>query len=112
MKRVVNPLVLWILRSPLHRLLSSRLAAITVTGRRSGARHALPVGYRQVNGSVEIRVGAPERKLWWRNLQGDGAPVEILIRGEASRGPASLRRQGENLTVVVDLSAVAGDSAA
>ena len=102
MKRVINPLVLWILRSPLHRLLSSRLAAITVTGRRSGARHTLPVGYRRADDALEIRVGAPERKMWWRNLQGDGALVELLVRGEASSGWASLRRQGEELTVVVN----------
>lgn len=66
--RTVNPVVRLLLRSPAHRALSGRLALITVTGRRSGRRFTFPVGYRELDGRIEIAVGWPERKRWWRNL--------------------------------------------
>ena len=60
--RTVNPVVRLVLHSRLHRLLSGRLALVTVTGRRSGRRFTIPVGYRRVDGRVEIVAGWPERK--------------------------------------------------
>ena len=78
--RTVNPLVRGLLRSPFHRVLSGRLALITVTGRRSGRTYTIPVGYRRSDGRVEIVAGWPERKRWWRNLRG-GAPVRIRLAG-------------------------------
>ena len=59
-----NPVVRAVLRSPLHPLLSRSLALITVTGRRSGRRHPVPVGYRRHGDRVLINVGWPERKHW------------------------------------------------
>jgi hypothetical protein len=69
MNRFVNPLVKWILRSPAHRLLSSHLLLISVTGRRSGRVYEIPVAYHQSGSSTTINVGAPERKQWWRNFR-------------------------------------------
>jgi hypothetical protein len=34
----LNPVISWVLRSPLHFLVSSEVALITVTGRRTGRR--------------------------------------------------------------------------
>ena len=42
LNRVVNPLVRGVLRSPAHRVLSGRLALLTVTGRRSGRTFRSP----------------------------------------------------------------------
>lgn len=86
--RTLNPVVKVVLASPLHGLASGRLALITVTGRRSGRRFTFPVGYRREGDRVAIQVGWPERKLWWRNLRGEGAEVELRIRGAARHGHA------------------------
>lgn len=69
--RTANPAVRAVLSSPLHPLLSRRLALITVIGRRSGRRYTFPVGYRQDGDRVIVNVGWPERKQWWRNLRSD-----------------------------------------
>src|SRR3954454_18607682 len=80
--RVGNPGVRLLLRSPLHPLVSGRLALITVTGRKSGRSYTIPVAYERSGEVVTIGVGWPERKHWWRNLRGDGAPVTLRLRGD------------------------------
>ena len=44
-QKLYNPPVLWLLRSPLHRLADQQTIAITVTGRKSGKRYTFPVSY-------------------------------------------------------------------
>jgi hypothetical protein len=103
--RFVNPMVRWILRSPIHGILSSRLALITVTGRRSGHVYTMPVGYRQGRETVTINVGAPDRKQWWRNLR-DGGPVRLRLQGEDRDGWATVTGdQDSGVVVAVDLGA-------
>jgi hypothetical protein len=82
-----NQIIRLLLQSPAHPLLSPRLTLITVTGRRSGREHTLPVAYRQDGERLTIPVMWPDRKLWWRNLS-DGAPVRLRHRGEDRTGSA------------------------
>src|SRR4051794_30432530 len=91
LNRVGNPGVRLLLRSPLHIPLSGQLALITVTGRRSGREFTFPVGYRRDGKVVTVVVGWPERKVWWRNLLGDGASVRMRIRGTDYSGHAVAR---------------------
>ncbi len=79
-----NRLVAALLRSGLHPLVSGHLALISVTGRRTGAEHTFPVGYRLEDGRVTIPVMWPQRKLWWRNLK-DEAPVRLQLAGDRTR---------------------------
>jgi hypothetical protein len=88
MNRTVNPALRLLLRSPLHPLASGRLALITYTGRRSGRQYTIPVLYRDKGNEVTIAVGWPERKVWWRNLTGDGGSVRLVVRGRELRGHA------------------------
>jgi hypothetical protein len=91
----------------MHPLLSGRLALITVTGRRSGREHTLPVAYEVAGERVAIPVLWPERKLWWRNLR-DGAPVRLRLRGVERAGLAQATvddRGGVSVEVVLDPSA-------
>jgi hypothetical protein len=97
--RAGNPFVRLVLRSPLHPLLSGRLTVITVTGRRSGRRYTFPVGYERDGDAVTITVGWPQRKRWWRNLRGGGAPVRLRLGGEERTGHAVAR--GDEATGVV-----------
>lgn len=100
-----NRAVASLLRSPLHGLLSRRLALITVTGRRSGREITLPVMYEQDGERLSIPVMWPQRKLWWRNLR-DGATVRVRLRGRERTGHASLRGdERTELGVIVELDA-------
>jgi hypothetical protein len=104
LNRTGNPVLKALLRSPLHGVASSRLALITVTGRRSGRRFTFPVGYSQRDDRVTIGVGWPERKVWWRNLR-QPAPVEMRIRGRSYTGTAVAdgdERSGVRVNVTLD----------
>ena len=68
LNRASTPLVRLLIRSPLRPLASRRLALITYTGRRSGRRYTIPVGYQIADLQVKITVGSPDRKVWWRSL--------------------------------------------
>src|SRR3954468_2811454 len=94
MNRTMNPALAMVLRSPVHRLASGRLALITYTGRRSRREYTIPVLYRDKGDEVTIGVGWPDRKVWWRNLTGEGAAVRLVIRGEQVRGHAVATRTG------------------
>ena len=102
--RTANLAVRALLRSPLHRLASGKLALITVTGRRSGRTYTFPVGYERQGDRVEITVGWPERKRWWRNLRDPGAQVRLRLEGLERRGHAIARGDEEGgVTVSVEL---------
>jgi hypothetical protein len=94
MNRIVNPALRTILRSPIHRLASGRVALITYTGRRSGREYTIPCFYRDKGDEVTIAVGWPDRKVWWRNLTGDGGPVRLLVNGQELRGHGVATREG------------------
>jgi hypothetical protein len=85
----LNPLMIRILRSPLHPLLSSGLMLLSYTGRRSGRRIEIPVGYQRSGSTLTVLATRARRKQWWRNF-GEPAPVELLVRGRALRGDARL----------------------
>ena len=84
-----NAEVSWVLRSPIHWLLSGRLTLIVVRGRRTGRFYTLPVGYAQTAGVVYVMVGDHESKRWWRNLA-DGAPVALILRGHVADARATI----------------------
>ena len=107
MNRFINPLVKWILRSPVHRLLSSHLLLISVTGRRSGHVYEIPVAYHQRDGLLSINVGAPERKQWWRNFH-NRKPTRVSIRGDEHAGWAVAKTDETGTAVTVELNAVDG----
>ncbi|GAA4551150.1 nitroreductase/quinone reductase family protein [Pseudonocardia xishanensis] len=73
---LVNPLVRGVLRSPLHGALDSALLILHVTGRRSGRRFDIPVGYIELDGAHLVVT----QHTWRANLRG-GAEVEVTIRG-------------------------------
>lgn len=76
---------MFLLRSPLHRLVSESTLLITVRGRKSGRTYTTPVNYVR-DGDKLLVVSRPER-TWWRNLR-DGAPVIVRLKGQvfAARG--------------------------
>ena len=85
LRRLGNPFVRALLRSPLHRLLSASLVLVTYTGRRSGRTFTIPVMYAEEDGSLLVYVGRSDKKVWWRNLSG-GTPVRVRVRGQQRSG--------------------------
>jgi len=83
--RIVNPLVALLLRSPLHGLMSRDVMLLTVTGRRTGRRYAMPVSYLRDRDRVRAFTG--REMTWWRNLRG-GAEVTVVLAGQTHRGSA------------------------
>jgi F420H(2)-dependent quinone reductase len=94
-----NRLIAGLLRSPLHSLVSRRLMLITVTGRRTGREHTLPVMYTRAGETLTVPVMWPERKLWWRNLRG-GAPVSVRLHGRQLHAHAEALAGADGETTV------------
>ena len=74
-----NPIMVWLLYSRFHRMLSGITMVINYTGRRSGKAYRLPVGYSRV-GDKLLTTSFKHRK-WWRNLRG-GADVTLRLQGK------------------------------
>lgn len=114
--RVFNPVVVAILRSPAHRLLSGALLLLTVTGRRSGRRFTFPVMYAPDGDDLLVFVGMHEQKQWWRNVRG-GAQVTVRVRGHEELRDAELltgdrQSLAEPLAVYLRRFPKAGDAVA
>jgi deazaflavin-dependent oxidoreductase (nitroreductase family) len=95
--RIGNPFMSFILRSPLHGLLSKNMLLITVTGRKSGRRFTTPVGY--VRDGADLLIVSALDRTWWKNLRG-GAPVIVRLQGRDVPGRG---------TAIEDRSGVAGN---
>jgi len=85
MLKWINPVVIPLLKSPLHGLMSADVMLITVKGRRSGRTYTRPVSYRQEGGT--IRCFTLRHTGWWKNLRG-GADVSIRAAGVELAGRA------------------------
>ncbi|HEX2618900.1 MAG TPA: nitroreductase family deazaflavin-dependent oxidoreductase [Phototrophicaceae bacterium] len=86
MEHVVNPFMKWLLQSPLHRFVSSRVLLIIVTGRKSGNRYTTPVEYLQ-QGNTALIVSS-EKYNWWKNLH-DGGKATLVLHGKTLEGLAT-----------------------
>ena len=71
-----NPLVRMLLGSPLHGGLDDSFLVLHLTGRQTGRRYDIPVGYVDMEGKLAVVTVA----RWRVNLRG-GADVEVTLRG-------------------------------
>lgn len=83
--KLLNPLVIALLKSPLHSVMSKDVMLVTFTGRRSGRSYTTPVSYVREGQAVRCFTGS--YTAWWRNLRG-GADVSLHIRGTEQQGHA------------------------
>src|SRR5262245_65498315 len=83
----LNPLVAWVLRSPLHPVLDRVLLMLRVTGRRTGRQYWIPVGYQRDGDTITVLVSKAPRKQWWRDYRDPGA-ADMLLRGRTLDGRA------------------------
>jgi hypothetical protein len=101
--KYVNPLVTAVARSPLGKLTGNSTALLTYTGRSSGKQFTLPVTAKPDGQTTTIHVMAPAKKLWWRNLTGEGGPVTLEVNG-AQRVGHAVARGDETSGVTVEVT--------
>lgn len=79
----VNNAMKFVLRSPVHGMVSKFTTLITFTGCKSGKTYTTPVSYSKFDDQIYIFTHAN----WWKNLCG-GVPVTLTIRGQELKGLA------------------------
>lgn len=101
-----NTVVMAVMKAPVIGKYARRVTAqITYVGRKSGRTISLLVGYRRTGDTVTIAVAMPDRKKWWRNFLGDGAPMTLQLGEEERTGHAVAHRDergGVEVTVQLD----------
>ncbi|MDA0797285.1 MAG: hypothetical protein O2826_09230 [Chloroflexi bacterium] len=75
----VNPLILRVLQSPLHPLLSWYVAVVRFEGKRTGRSYDVPFAYHRVDERT-VECLTNRRSIWWRNLRG-GTQSSLLFKG-------------------------------
>lgn len=75
-----NAVVETVLKSPLHGIMSGKMALIRYQGVRSGTEHTLPVQYADAHNGLVVVAGQPGTKTWWRNFTTVGQ-AKVLLAG-------------------------------
>ena len=83
--RWLNRVMKFVLRSPLHRVVSNQIMLLTFTGRKSGKIYTIPVSYTQQGDTLYMFTN----HIWWKNLTED-VPVTLLLRGRQVKATVRL----------------------
>jgi deazaflavin-dependent oxidoreductase (nitroreductase family) len=77
-------------------MMSGSLLLLHYTGRRSGHRYVLPVGYAPTghDGALVVVVGGHATKTWWRNFDAQPQQVTVDLCGHPTQASARLLRVG------------------
>ena len=78
-----NPIIIWLLKSPFHRMISENMMLVSVTGRKSGKIISTPTNYLRDRNRLWV-ISWRDRR-WWRNLR-RGAVVRLLLAGKEIEG--------------------------
>ncbi len=78
-----NPIMIRLLKSPLHGFISKSTMLVSVTGRKSGKTISTPTNYLRIENTLWV-ISWRDRK-WWRNLR-EGAKVWVLLAGCSVEG--------------------------
>ncbi|GAB1692666.1 nitroreductase/quinone reductase family protein [Krasilnikovia sp. M28-CT-15] len=73
---LLNPVVRAALRSPLHGAMDDALLILHITGRKTGHRYDIPVGYVELDGRLIVVT----QHSWRANLRG-GTDIEVTHAG-------------------------------
>ena len=86
----LNPIVRFLLRSPIHGIASRNLCLLSFRGRRSGRRYTTPLSFVREGGRKgrKVLLLSSHNTRWWKNLLDEPAEVEIEIAREVHRGLA------------------------
>ncbi|MDQ3863275.1 MAG: MBL fold metallo-hydrolase [Actinomycetota bacterium] len=95
MINVANPIMYWLLRSPLHGLVDEHLMVLHFRGRKTHRPYTVVVGQRTIEGKLATLTNSP----WRVNFRG-GAPVDVTLKGERRAGHAELVEDPEGVARV------------
>ena len=76
--RLMNPVIGFVLKSPLHPVLSSSLLLLQFTGCRTGKAFETPLRYVRIDD--RIRCFSSQETMWWRNL-GKNRRARVILAG-------------------------------
>ncbi|OBG67775.1 MULTISPECIES: hypothetical protein [unclassified Mycobacterium] len=93
--RIVNPMLGFLLRTPLAGPARKQLMVLSFTGRKTGRPFSLPVSAHVIDGDLYALTGAP----WKQNFRG-GAPAQVVFDGKTTAMRGELIRDRE---IVSDL---------
>lgn len=83
-----NAIIIALLRSPLHRMVSSGIVLITYNGHKSGNIFSVPVSYvRDDEEDNVLWTTSLRRRTWWRNFRSE-TPVILRLQGKIRRAMA------------------------
>ena len=74
-----NRIMGWILRSPMHSMMSKSTMLISVTGLKTGKTIQTPVNYLRLDDNLYTT--SAKTRTWWRNLRG-GKPCKLWLQGK------------------------------
>lgn len=72
-----NDFMAWVLRSPFHGMVSNGMMLLTITGRKTGKKYTIPVGFYREGDYLWVITSRD--RTWWKNLRG-GAEVGLLLK--------------------------------
>ncbi len=93
-RKLLNPFMIWLLRSPLHFFVSKHIMLISVKGRKSGKVYTTPVDYGRNHNTVYAITS--QRYSWWKNLRG-GGEASLIIGGEPLTGKAQVNEDSQSV---------------
>ena len=76
----INPIMIFILRSPLHFLVSHSVLVLYVTGAKTGKQYFIPVSFFEHSKGLLTCV-TDKPNIWWRNLTSIDE-IKILFKGK------------------------------
>ncbi len=79
-----NRLMVWLLKTPLHRLISNSVLSMHIVGTKSGRVYEVPVNYVIVNeaGGTRYLITSQQDRTWWRNLR-KRVKITVQVKGQA-----------------------------
>ncbi|PRY35570.1 uncharacterized protein DUF385 [Geodermatophilus tzadiensis] len=89
-----NAIVLAVLRSRAHRLLSASAIELRYVGRRSGRQYVVPVQYARAGDHLVVWPQHWQRATWWRNFR-TPQPVSVRLTGRLHEGMARVVDPGD-----------------
>jgi|TARA_B110000008_G_C16962310_1_gene560658 hypothetical protein len=91
---LINPVVAFLARSPLHFLISHQVLVIQFKGRKSGKQYLVPVSYHEHESSytcVTLR-----SNIWWRNLK-EVSHTKIWLKGTLKNAQIDLEFNNDQI---------------
>jgi len=91
---LINPVVAFLARSPLHFLISRQVLVIQFKGRKSGKQYLVPVSYHEHESSytcVTLR-----SNIWWRNLK-EVSHTKIWLKGTLKNAQIDLEFNNDQI---------------